>query len=81
MSIDPAAFSEAHRFAPYWGIHSEKDGQPMLRDWAPSEAEAQARMAEIQRADEDEAMTYWVVQMTEAEADSFKMAGVIPHDA
>ena len=39
------------------------------------------KMAEIQKDDDDADIEYWVIQMTEAEAESFKTAGVIPEDA
>jgi hypothetical protein len=78
MSAQPA---EQHQFAPFWGIHSEKDEQPQLRGWAKTEDEAKQKMAEIQKDDDDADTEYWVIQMTEAEADSFKTAGVIPEDA
>lgn len=80
MTIDPALLSDEHQFAPYWGVHSEKEGQPMLRDWASTESAAKEKMREIQQNDDDADTSYWVIQMTEAEAESFKMAGVIPAD-
>lgn len=80
MSLDPSLLSNEHHFAPYWGIHSEKAGQPMLRDWAKSESDANEKMRAIQQNDDDADTTYWVIQMTEAEAESFKLAGVIPTD-
>ena len=79
MSADLA--ENQHEFAPFWAVHSEKDGQPSLRAWAKSEADAAARMAEIQKADRDPSSEYWVMQMTAAEVESFKIAGVIPEDA
>lgn len=73
--------TEEHVFAPYWGIHSEKDGAANLRDWATSEAAANTKMASIKADDGDDSVEYWVIQMSRAEADSFIEAGVIPPEA
>ena len=70
-----------HALAPFWGVHCEKDGQPMLRDWATSKAAAEEKMAALKQADDDDGVEYWVIQMSVAEADSFREAGVIPKDA
>lgn len=78
MSLDAPWNQTEHRFAPYWAVHSEKEGQPTLRDWTTSESDAQVRLRAIQAADDDAETTYWVMQMTEAEVASFQAAGVIP---
>lgn len=80
MSPDAPWNQTEHRFAPYWAIHSEKEGQPTLRGFARTEADARARMGEIRAADDDAETTYWVMQMTEAEVESFQVAGVIPRE-
>lgn len=70
-----------HDFADVWAVHAERDGQPWLRDWARSEAEANQKMAALQASDENAAETeYWVIRMTKSEVESFQAAGVIPGD-
>lgn len=70
-----------HDFANVWAIHAERDGQPWLRDWATTEAEAKQKMAAFQKDDEGADKTeYWVMQMTRAEVVSFQAAGVIPEN-
>lgn len=67
--------------ADYWAVHAEFEGRPWLRDWAKTEAEAQAKMEEHKKNDTDAASTeYWVLQMTQDEVVSFQDAGVIPSD-
>ena len=78
-----------HDFADFWAVHAEREGRPFLADWAKTENDAKSKMATFAtedaeaRAEDPElpGTEFWVMQMTESEADSFKTAGVIPDDA
>jgi hypothetical protein len=78
---EPEVTESTHQFANVWAVHAERDGQPWLRDWATSEADANKKLAE-HKANDDEAdkTEYWVMQMSVAELESFQHAGVIPQD-
>lgn len=65
----------------YWSIHSSKDERPMFRDWARTEAEAEAKMAALRREEADSEDEYWVIQMTASELASYKAMGQVPTDA
>lgn len=72
---------ETHDFANLWAVHSETENQPTLRDWARSEQDAAARLAEIKAADADASAEYWVIRMTTHEVSTLKDAGFLPADA
>lgn len=66
----------------FWGVHSEKDGKPVLRAWAPSEAEANALIEQIKAADADHPDDeYFVTELSERSVRMFKDSGFIPADA
>jgi hypothetical protein len=68
-----------HEFSSIWAIHAERDGQPWLRDWAQSEAQAKEKMSLFQGDDDDADKTeYWVMRMTTAELESFQLSELIP---
>ena len=60
-------------FSNVWGIHCEEDGCPALVGWAPSEAEARARMEDLRQRAGPTAkdLTFWVVPLTWAEVEDF----------
>lgn len=65
----------------FWGIHSEKDGKPVIRAWAKSEAEANALVAKIKAGDPTPEDEYWVTPLSERSVAMFKDSGFIPADA
>lgn len=65
-----------------WSVHSETDGQPMMRAWTRTEAEANEELNKLKASDEDAAKTeYWVMQLTQGDVNNFKASGFIPDDA
>lgn len=65
----------------YWSIHSSKDEQPMFRDWARSQSEAESKLETIKREEESSEDEYWIIQMTESELASYRAMGQVPEDA
>lgn len=63
-----------------WAVHSEIEGRPSLSAWAPSEAAANTRMAELQKQLGGEARL-WVTRLTAGEVSGLKHTGFIPQDA
>jgi len=71
-----------HKFADAWAIHAERDGKPWMYGWAKTEAEAKAELERVSKSDEqDEQTSYWVVQMTVDEVETYKASGLISEDA
>jgi hypothetical protein len=65
----------------FWGVHSEKDGKPVIRAWAKSEAEANALVGKIKAGDSIPEDEYWVTPLSERSVAMFKESGFIPADA
>jgi hypothetical protein len=82
VATENNASDDAQEFTNLWAIHSESDNQPMFRDWAKSEDEANKRLAEIKAEDGDDADDeYWVMRMVKTEVESMKEAGILPPEA
>ncbi len=64
-----------------WAIHSDKNGMPVLRAWAKSEADANAKLNEIKSSDAAPEDSYWVTQLLAHQIEALKGNGFIPGDA
>lgn len=64
----------------FFGIHSEKNGCPMMRGWAKSEAEANAMLEKIKASDAEPEDEYWIMEMTEPELETHRAVGLIPEE-
>lgn len=62
-----------------WAIHSTKDHKPLMRGWANSKGEAEERLAQIRATDSEPEDEYWILEMTEVEADNFRLTELL-HD-
>jgi hypothetical protein len=64
-----------------WAIHSEKDGRPVLRRWAPSEDEANRVMGELKSTDATPEDGYWITRLSSHQIEALKGNGFIPANA
>ena len=65
----------------FWAIHSNKNGMPVLRAWAKSESDANAKLNEIKSSDPTPEDSYWVTQLLAHQIEALKGNGFIPGDA
>lgn len=61
-----------------FGIHSMKNGCPMMRGWAEGEDEAKALLEKIKASDHEPEDRYWIMAMTDVEVDAHRASGMLP---
>jgi hypothetical protein len=82
MAAEETSKDPHEELSALWSVHSETEGQPMMRAWTKSEAEAEAELEKLKASDEDASKTeYWVMQLTTGDVNNFKASGFIPEDA
>lgn len=61
-----------------WTVHSEADGRPGLRAFAKSKAEAESLMAQLKVDDDNAAVEYWLIELSNNQLEDFRDAGMVP---